>query len=485
MAWRPVLVVALALLILLLATASDYGFHRDELYFLEAGKHPAFGYDDQPPLTPLIGRVATAVFGETPWALRLPSALAIVACVFLTALMARELGGETRAQVVASAAVAASGLMFAGHLLSTATFDILVWALALYLVTRLLAREDRRLWLALGVVVGVGLLNKHLVLLLVASLLGGALVARRYDLLRSRMALGAAAIALVLWAPNIIWQASHGWPQETLAGQISNEDPWGYRAEFVPLQVLFVGPLLAPVWIAGLLWLLRDREADRFRLLGFGYLVLVALCLLSAAKAYYAAAYYVLLLAAGGVALEKWLAIRSRRLLMAGAVALTATVSAFLTLPLIPARDLADTPVADVNEDAIETIGWPALAQQVASVYQGLPEAEQRHAVIFTANYGEAGALRHYRASFGLPPAFSGHNSFTSFGTPPDGARPIVVVGLGRAYLSRFFEDCRLASRVDNHLGIDNEEQNAPIWICSDTQRPWSQLWSSLHHLDA
>jgi 4-amino-4-deoxy-L-arabinose transferase-like glycosyltransferase len=474
--------LVLAELGLLIATGNGYGYHRDELYFIQAGDHPALGYDDQPPLTPLIGRVSAALFGDTPRGLRMLSALAMGLAVVLAALIARELGGGWRAQILAGAGVAAAGLMALGHLLSTATFDFLAWAILLYLVTRILRSGDDRLWLAVGTVAGVALLNKHLVLLLAASLLAGAAITRRGDLLRSRYLWAGAAIALVLWAPNLIWQADHGWPQLTLGRQISGEDPVGVRAGFLPFQIVFISPVLVPVWVAGLVWLLRNPAAGRFRMLGWGYLVLVALCLLTAGKAYYVAGYYPLLLGAGGVALEGWLASADHRALMAAGVALAAAVSATVTLPIVPERTLPDTPIPSLFEDSVETIGWPRFVDSVAAVERRAP-----HAVVLTGNYGEAGAIDRFGAPRGLPRAYSGHNAYWRFGRPPGRAGPVVAVGFleHSPYLARFFPDCRVMAHVDNGLGVDNEEQGAAIQLCGPPRAPWREIWPRLRHLDA
>jgi hypothetical protein len=485
-AWRPVLAVAVAELAVLIATASRYGYHRDELYFLQAGRHTAFGYDDQPPLTPLIGRASTALFGDSVRGLRVLPALAIALCVVLTALIARNLGGGRRAQLTASACLAASTILFAGHQLSTATFDILAWAALLWLVSLILAGGDPRLWLAAGAIAGLGLENKHLALLLLGSLAVAGVVTRRRDLLRGPWPRLGGALALALWAPNLIWQARHGWPQLDLAGDISSEDPTAFRAGLLPFQLVVISPFLAPVWIAGLLWLLRADEARRFRMLGAGYLVLLAACLLVAARWYYPAGWYAALLAAGGVALERWLDSRAHRAVLVAAVAASAAVAAVVSLPVVPERNLHSTPVTDVNEDVGEMVGWPRFVDALARVHDALPPSDRARAVIFTANYGEAGAVARFGPARGLPTAYSGHNAYWRFGRPPDGARPVIVVGFeDPGYLARFFTGCRQVARFDNGLEVDNDEQDGPIWLCLGTREPWRQLWPRLRHLDA
>jgi 4-amino-4-deoxy-L-arabinose transferase-like glycosyltransferase len=482
----PLAAIAVAALALLIGLGGGYGYHRDELYFIEAGEHPAFGYDDQPPLTPLLGWVSSTLFGQTPTGLRVLSALAFAACIVLAGLTARELGGGRGAQVLAGASFGASSAMFIGHLLSTTTFDLLAWTVLLFLVTRILGGADPRLWVAVGAVTGVALENKWLVLLLVASLAVGVVVGGRRDLLRSRWLYTGAALALAIWIPNLIWQADHGWPQRELSGQIADEDPLGTRLIFLPFQLLIVSPLLAFVWIAGLVWLLRDERAAPFRPLGFGYLALVVICLVAGGKMYYAIGWYPALLAAGGVGLERWLRPLGRRVAVGAAVVLSAVVSAVISLPVVPASSLADTPIPDLNEDVIETVAWPRFVDAVAGVRATLPAAQRDSAVIFTSDYGEAGAIARFGPSRGLPRPYSGHNSYSSFGRPPGRAGPVIAVGFEQpGYLARFFRGCRIAARYDNRLDLDNEEQNAPIWVCDEPRRAWHDMWSELHHLDA
>ena len=473
--------IAFAVAGLTLAFAHGYGFHRDELYFMEAGHHPAWGYDDQPPLTPLIARAATALFGATPTGLRVPSALALGACVLLAGLTARELGAGARGQVVAAASLGAGGALFLGHLVSTSTYDFLAWTLLLYLAVRIVARADERLWLAFGVVLGIGLLNKWLVLTLIVAMGIGLIADRRLALIRNRWVVAAALIALVLWLPNLVWQADHGWPQRELAGQIADEDPLGTRIGFLPFQLVIMSPFLAFVWITGLVWLLRAPEARRFRWLGFAYVALIVLCLVSGAKEYYAAGFYPLLFAAGGRRLERGLE-RPRRTIALGAlVAVSLMVGAVIAFPIIPPSKVGDSPVAAINEDALETIAWPRFADWVAGHWRRLP----RSTVIYTANYGEAGAIQQFRGSRGLPRAYSGHNSFTSFGRPPDGAAPVLVVGYPLSYLRGDFRGCRLLGRFDNGYDVDNEEQGTPAVVCAGPRQPWRTLWPRLHHLNA
>ena len=470
-----------------MATANRYGYHRDELYFRVAAKHPAWGYDDQPALTPLLGRLSGWAFGDDPRGLRVISAVAIAIVVVLVALIARELGAGRAGQAIAALATAASGAAMAvGHLLSTTTFDILVWVTVVLLVSRILGGGDERQWLLVGLVAGLGLENKNLVLILLGALACGCLIDRRFGLARSRWLWAGVVLAVLLWVPNLLWQAHHGWPQLELADKIGNEDPIGNRVGLLPLQLLLIGPLLAPLWIAGLWWLLRRNEARPYRPLGLAYLTMLVVVFVAGGKPYYTMGLLLALLGAGAVVAERRLvAGKTTRLRLGVVIGVSAAVAAAITLPLVPVGDLHATPIPAINEDAIETVGWPALTATVASVWNRLPPAERADAVVFTGNYGEAGAVARYGPALGVRRAYSGHNAFWRFGRPRDGAAPIIVIGYDSLQaLQGSFSGCRLAARIDNGVGLDNEEQDGPVWLCAATAEPWSTLWPRLRHLD-
>jgi hypothetical protein len=234
------------------------------------------------------------------------------------------------------------------------------------------------------------------------------------------------------------------------------------------------------VWIAGLVALLRRPRLRRFRLFAVAWIFLAVVFLATGGKPYYLAGMFPVLLAAGAIETDAWLERgRSRRrgALLCGAVILSGLVSAVIALPVLPVHDAG--PVIAMNGDVGETIGWPELARTMAGVYgraQGQP-------VIFTSNYGEAGALDRYGRALGLPAAYSGHNAFADWGPPPDRPGPVFVVGLDPPDLRAYFRGCRLEARVSNAAEIDNDERHAPIVLCSGTRGPWSRIWSNLRHL--
>jgi hypothetical protein len=477
-----VVAVAAAVSLLLVVFAGAYGYHRDELYFLEAGHHLAWGYADQGPLTPLLAHLMDLLSPGSLTVLRVPSALMAGGTVLVTGLIAFELGAGRRAQLIAAACMAvASVLLAVGHLLSTTTFDLLAWTVVTWLVARVVRAGDERLLLVAGLVAGLALLNKPLIAFLLAGLGAGLAVSGPRRLLRSGWLWAGVALALVLWSPWLIWQAQHGWPQLDVSssiasgGSASSQPRWA----LLPFQLLLVSPVLAPVWIAGLVALARRPRLRPFRLFAVAWAVLAAVFLVTGGKPYYLAGMFPVLLAAGAVEAEAWLergVARPRAALLWSMVALSGVVSAFIALPLLPAAN-AGTAIA-LDADVGETIGWPDLTRTVAAAYRQAGPG----AVIFTSNYGEAGAVDRYGPALGLPGAYSGHNAFGYWGPPPDRAGAVVTVGLGPARL-RQFRGCRLVARIRNSAGVDNDERGEPVEICAGTRGEWSRIWPRLRHL--
>ena len=282
--WQ-VLVVAGLMVAGLLVLSGAYGFHGDEMYYIVAGQHPAFGYVDQPPLTPLLSAASVALLGVSPTAVRVLPALEIGLIVVLVALIARDFGGSPRAQVLAALTAALGGYLGAGHLDTTTDPDLLAWAIILWLLVRLLAGADRRLWLAVGVVSGIGLENKDTLLFLGAGLVAGLVLTRRWDVVRLPRAWAALGIALLIWAPNLAWQATHGWPQITMARAIAAYGA-DNRAQILPLLWVFTGPLLFPVSVAGLAWVLWTKAGAPWRAIGIAAVVALVLVFISGGKGY-------------------------------------------------------------------------------------------------------------------------------------------------------------------------------------------------------
>jgi dolichyl-phosphate-mannose-protein mannosyltransferase len=487
--WLGIGIVAAAAFGIEMAVSGRYGYVRDELYFLAAGHHLAWGYVDQPAITPLLARLSEVLFGNTLAGLRVIPALALAALVVLTAAMSRLLGAGRTGQVLAGLAAATCGeYLGAMHELTTATPDFVFWALTLYLVLRLLVSQDPRWWLAIGACVGVASEAKWNIAFLAGSLAAGFLATDARRLLRSRYLLFGCLIAAALAAPDLIWQAAHGWPSIDVFRALQTQAGHN-RATYWIGQFLYAGPVLAPVWVAGAIWSVRNGAARRFRAVGIACVIAIVLQFVLGGKPYYPGGAYTFLFAAGCVPLERWLAARktagsrfSPAARMGAAMLAGAVFAAPVTLAVLPARALHTVPLQKINYDLGEEIAWPKEVALVAREYHALPAALRRHTTILTGNYGEAGAIGRYGPGLGLPQAYSGANNFWLWGPPPATDSAAIVVGIDPAFLHREFAHVRQVATFWNGLGVSDDEQGTPLLLATGLKSSWAHAWPAFRN---
>jgi hypothetical protein len=482
-----------------------YGYFIDELYYLACARRLAWGYVDHPPLSIFLLRGETAVLGTSVWAIRLLPALAGAALALLTGSLARRLGGASFAQGLAALAILAPPvlLVFFGFY-SMNAFEPVLWLLAVLALVSLVDSGDRRRWLCFGLVAGLGLLNKHTMVLLGAAMLAGLLLTPERRLLASRWLWLAGLLALVIIAPNLAWQAQTGWPSLEF-----------YRnAEFYknlptpPLtglanQVLFMNPLALPLWLAGLMYLFASPAARRYRFLAWAYVLLLAFILASrVSRADRIAGIYPVLFAAGAVAVERaaaragwgWVRGAALALVATGAVAL-----APLGLPVLPPAALARyvavlgvvpqiekgaTKRAELPQWFADRFGWPELVDQVTRVVLGLPEAERGRAILLAPSYGQAGALE--LLGRGLPPVFSGHNTYFLWGleqAPRVDPAVAIVLGRRRADLAQVFAEVEQVAVYRCGYCMPWRDE-MPIHVAHRPRVRLAEVWPRLKHFE-
>ncbi|MFJ5884332.1 MATE family efflux transporter [Kitasatospora cineracea] len=470
--WRRVLAPVLCACAVLLATAGRYGYFRDELYWLAASRHLAAGYDDQPPLVPLIVRAETWLGGDSVQVVRIAPMLFAAGTALMAVLCARELAGSDerrshRAQQLAAIAVSASVLVLVeGHFFTTATSGLFFWSVAIWLVLRILRTGERRLWYGFGAVLGVGMLNNDTIVMLPMSLLAAAPFTGRARLLRDRAPWLALLLALAVASPDLLWQAAHGWPQFTMAGHLST---WAKRFTALPLQ-LEAATVLSWLWLAGLRHTWRD---PRYRILPAAYAVTLGIVVVSGGNFYYPMGWYPLLLGAGAARLAaRWPTGRRR---FTACAAAAAAVTLALGPPLLPVS--AYRHLTAVNPFNADSLGWSRLAEQVADL-------ERRHpgATVLAVNYGEAGALAHYGPALGLPTPYADHNGYSRFGRPAGTSATTIAVGYTPESLAPYWQHCAVAGRIDNGQNVPAIEQGLPILVCTGQQYTWEELWPLLKH---
>jgi len=473
-------VIGAAFVAVELAVSGRYGFQQDELYFIVAGHHLAFGYVDQPPFVPLLARI-TGILGVSPTAVRVIPALAGGAVVVMAARFAALFGAARFGRVLAALATACTPIVIgATHIGNTTPLDLLAWAAVLLCVTTALLRHRPHWWLGAG----AGLENNNLMVMLLAGLALGILVSEHRPVLRTRWPWLGAGLAAVIWAPNVIWQATHGWPQLAMASALHQQNT--SAADYLgglPAQLVYLGLLVIPLTIAGFIRLWRTPGL-RFIAVG-ATLILVYVLAWVPGKVYYTDGMAPAVLAAGSLAAERWIARARRPRLRRGVVIAAPLVGAAIilpgVLPIVPAGHVHDLPASSQHADLGDTIGWPQLTRTVAAQDAALVHAGQPPTSIFTGYYGEAAALDVLGPADRLPPVLSGHNAYWMWGPGRASDRTVLVVdALGR--LRPDFASCRLLTTYHAPYRVQNDWTPIQIGVCTGPVASWRALWPHLRH---
>lgn len=479
----PVLAIAGAMGAVLAATAGRYGYFGDELYFLAAGRQLDWGYADQPPLLPLLARLMDMFGADSPFVLRIPAMLAMAAGVVLTALIARELGGGRKAQLISAAAFAVSMQTLAGgHYLATSTIDPFLWTLLIWLLVRWVRTRADGLLIWGGVVTGLALNTKFLIGAFWVVALTAVVVFGPRDLIRRPALWIGALIAAAMIAPTLIWQAANGWPQLAMGAVISHEVSigWGGRALFVPTLVVSAGVPIGLILVSYGLWrLLRSERLRPYRFLGWTTLGVLAVFLVANGRYYYAAGMFAPLFAAAAVEIEAGQASKWWRWITTWPVYVVAAVIAIpQALPILPQASMATTPdwVRPIFAD--EEIGWREITESVARAYRGVPDPSRTG--IVAAKYWQASAIDHYGPELGLPSPSSPNRGYSTLPRPPESARDILFVGNDPSALVPHFTEVREVGALDNRSGVRNVSQGMKIWLATGRTGTWDTVWPSL-----
>jgi hypothetical protein len=480
-----------------LVSAGRYGYFRDELYFLDCARHLDWGYVDCAPLIAVYAKIALLLGGSLP-VLRALAALAGAARVALTMLLAREMGGGRFAQALAGlCALAAPIFLAADSILTMNGFESLFWMGCVLVLIRIVRTGDSRLWIWFGVLAGLGLENKHSTLLFGGALAGALLLTReRRELAKPWIWIGG-GVALLLFLPNVLWQVRHGYPT---IEDLQNVKRMGKNvvlnpAEFITQQIQLLHPFLFPIWLAGLVSFLAGR-ASRLRVLGWTYLLLLAVMIAAKAKNYYLAPIYPMLFASGAVEIEGWLGRRSwssglwpKLAVLAWVVAAGALVAPAILPILSPEKLLAyqrrigaAPPKTEVRHEGPleqrlgDQFGWEELVADVARIYRSLPPEERSRTGIFASNYGEAGALNLFGPAYGLPAPICAHQNHYFWGPPKIEPETLIWLQWGRQGVE---DHCRSVEEAGRHFhpwGM--AEENRPIYICRGLRHTIAEYWT-------
>jgi hypothetical protein len=472
---------------------AHYGFFRDELYFIICGRHPDWGYVDQPPLVPLLA-AGTQLFGHSLFLLRTVPAVFAAAGAYATCLLAAEFGGGTFAQAFAALVFLFTGVLTSfGGKVSADEVGLWTWPLIALLIVRIAKGADRRTWIAVGVAIGVTLQSKYSVLFFLAALLLGVVCTPTRRILRDPWFAAGCSVAALIVLPNFLWQWHYGFPMlELLRNGQSGKNLIAGPVFYLFQELLITTLFIAPVWIIGLVWLLGGAA---FRFLGVAYVVLIAEMIVFHGKHYYPANVYPIVIAAGAVQIETWT--QNRRVLRIG-LAVYALVAGLafepFAAPVLPEATFVRYAAAinsalhiskgtlateygretsTLPSDWADMHGWPELATAVARVYDALPTADRARAVVLADNYGGGSAVAFFTPSI---PVISVHNQNWLWGTKGYSGSVLVQMGGTCFKADHLYATRTVVTTFSSRWGIA-EEQHLSIAICRGLRKPLASVW--------
>jgi hypothetical protein len=488
--WRLVGGFSAATILIHFLTNGRYGYFRDELYFIACGEHLAWGYVDLPPMVALIAQLSRATLGDSLFALRFFPALAAGATVAIAGILAAEFGGGWFGQALAMLATTAAPVYLGlDTILTMNAFEPVFWVLI-----RLIKDGDPRWWLIFGLVAGLGLENKESMLFFGLAIVVGLGLTPAHKLMLNRWFWLGGLVALLLFMPTLMWQASHNFPmldelRNVKAGTKNAPVTW---IGFLAAQATMLAPLSLPVWAAGFYFFLVSERGRRFRAIAYAYVALCAAFVLLKGKIYYLAPIYPVMFAAGAVALEGVNARGWRpaiRFALPMIILIGGVILAPMAIPVLPLNTfIAYQRALGLKEIRTETrkttelpqsyadmFGWPEMVTTVARVYWSLPPEERGEAAIFGVNYGEAAAIDFFGPRYGLPKAISGHMSYYLWGPRAYTGKVLIAVGPTEQALGRFFGSVKQVATVGTEYSMPDE--HVAVFVCRNPKMSMKQLW--------
>ncbi len=496
-----VLYVAAVKLLLHLLTASRYGIFRDEMYYLACSHHMAWGYVDQPPGGVAIAWLARHLFGESLLGLRLIPALAGAALVWLTGRLAREMGGGRFAQLLSALAILVVPLYIVlDHWITMNAFEPLLWMGCIWCVLRAINTGKEQYWLWFGVIAGLAFETKYSIAFLLLGIVVGVILTPERRFLKSRyLWLGVLACAVIA-LPNLLWQIRNHFPFLELMHNIRMTDRDVARGPlaFIADQAQIMHPVLFPLWLGGLAWLFFGREGRRYRVLGWTYVVTLAVFIILKGKNYYVSPIYPMLFAAGAIGLER---ITARRFSwMRPAYAALVVVAGALLAPIfcpilspeafmryqkalhIPVPESEHQNNGPLPQYFADEFGWENMVQQVARVYNSLPPEERARTAIFSNGWGEAAAVDFFGPKYGLPRAISKHNNYWIWGPGNYNGETMIVLRSDGSGDRRHFERVQDAGVVEHPYSRRDEWFH--IWLCRGPKFNLQEVWPKMKLYD-
>ena len=473
--------------------ATNYGYFRDELYYIVSGtQHLSLGYVDFPPFTAYVAALLNLTSKDSLVSIHVVPALNEAILVFVSGMIAGELGGGRKAQLLTAISTFLSfGLLAFGSLFTPDSFDSLWWSILAYLVIRIVKRREARLWALAGCVIGVGLLTKLTISFFVLALLISFLVIpteRGY--LRSKWILVGGLLAVVFILPMVYWNSINGWPMVHFYQDFTGDFSGGGPLNYFITQMAIISIFNAPVFVIGLYFYLRSNEGNGLRALGLAYLILYAFMTILNLKTYYLTPIYPMLFAGGALLIEKSSNSKKGTFRWFGSKPFIASlvVVALLLSPVVmpilsPPTMISKYGASDYQMVNADRYGWSKMVSNLSTAFDALPYNIRNQACIFTSNYGEASAINFFGPSFGLPKAISGHNNYYIWGPDACSGHVLVTVGIPLNASQQTAQNATLLTTITCQYCI-SYEQTLPIFLWYNQSFSLAAVWAQLRHYD-
>jgi len=484
--------LALADFIVHMLFAGNYGYFRDELYYLVSGtQHLSLGYVDFPPFIAYIAAFLNVFTKDSLVSIHVVPALVEGLLVFVAGMISRELGGGRNAQLLAAVSTLLTlALLADGSEFSPDALDQLWWSLLAYLVVRIVKRREPKLWTLAGLVVGIGLLTKLTMFFFVGALLLSFLAipsGRKY--LRSKWVVVGGLLSFAFILPMIYWNLVNGWPMVNFYLEFTGDFGGGGPLSFFVNQLGEINYLNIPIFFMGLYFYLRSDGGSELRALGLSYIILYVAMTVADTKPYYLSPIYPMLFAGGALLIEKSSISRKGVARWFGSkpylacLVILAILLAPLLMPILPPSTLVsvygESTLASVNgggasgetgplpQNLGDRFGWDTMVSTLAQAYDALPANERSQACIFTADYGQASAVNLLGESMGLPEAISGHNSYYVWGPGSCTGNVLITVGYSLAADQQSYANVTLLTTITCQYCM-NLENNLPVYLCTN-----------------
>lgn len=491
------------LLIYLSTFTKGYGYFIDEFYYIACANNPAFGYVDHPPLAPLILSVFQFILGTSVYAIRFLPALAAASAVFFTGFLTKEIGGNKFAQFLAACSLTAMPVTIAfGGFYSMNAFEPLLAVLLLLVIVKMIKTGNTKLWLHAGIIMGLGVMNKHTFAVFILALLMALILSGKWSLLFNRWFVLSGIIGLLIFLPNILWQILNDFPSLEFYRNISaDKNVYTPPLEFITNQIMLMSPSAAPFWLAGAFFLLFSKQYKEYRFLSVLFIVMFLFMMISGTSRPDRLAFAYPAAFAGGSIFFANIITRYNAAWLKYVLIIFLFTGLALAVPIILPYVNYETAKAHTEFLGINTelekgkkpplpqlladrIGWEEKVKLVVNAYNSLSDEEKKQTIIAAGNYGQAGAIELYGKPFGLPPVACAHNNYYLWSMNRVNGNILLQLDDDISYdgLSQNFDNVEMHPGIFKNDYVSFHENNLVVFICRGPKIPPIEMLKRSKH---